>query len=67
MMMAVVALPMSAARRRGSSSIERGLVDLACERDDGADGFGERLAGAGDRLPHAVKEATLLLGFGFRR
>src|SRR5882672_4522002 len=39
--------------------------DLASEGDDGADGLGEGLAGAGDRLFHAVEEAALrLLGFG---
>ena len=44
---------------------EGGLVDLAGEGDDGADGFGEGLAGAGDRLLHAVEEAAFwLLRFG---
>src|SRR5205809_1046413 len=44
---------------------ESGFVDFAGEGDDGADGFGEGLAGAGDRLLHAVEEAALrLLGFG---
>ncbi len=38
---------------------ERGGVDLAGEGDDGADGLGEGLAGAGDRLLHAVEEAEL--------
>ena len=44
---------------------EGGLVDLAGEGDDRADGLGEGLAGAGDRLLHAVEEAALrLLRFG---
>jgi hypothetical protein len=44
---------------------EGGLVDLAGEGDDGADGLGEGLAGAGDRLLHAVEEAAFgLLRFG---
>ena len=56
---AVVAVPMSAASRTASrSSSERG-VDLAGEGDDGADGLGEGLAGARDRLLHAVEEAEL--------
>ena len=38
-----------------------GLVDFASEGDDGADGLGEGLAGAGDRLLHAVEEAAALL------
>ncbi len=37
---------------------EGGLVDLAGEGDDGADGLGEGLASAGDRLLHAVEEAA---------
>ena len=45
--------------------IKGGLIDLAGERDDGADGVGERLAGARDRLPHAVEEAEFRL-FGRR-
>jgi len=49
---------------------EGGLVDLAGEGDDGADGFGEGLPGAGDRLLHAVEEAAaglLRLGIGLVR
>ncbi len=46
----------------GFEAGEGGLVDLAGEGDDGADGLGEGLAGAGDRLLHAVEEAALLLG-----
>ena len=38
---------------------EGGFVDFAGEGDDGADGLGEGLAGAGDRLLHAVEEAEL--------
>src|SRR6202035_44741 len=38
---------------------ESGFVDLAGEGDDGADGLGEGLAGAGDGLLHAVEEAAL--------
>ncbi len=56
--MAVVAAPMSAARRMGSSEMRVDFVDLAGERDDLADGLGEGLAGAGDGLPHAVEEAA---------
>ena len=42
--------------------VEQGrLVDLAGEGDDGADGLGEGLASAGDRLLHAVEEAALRL------
>ena len=47
--------------------VERGLVDFAGEGDDGGDGAGEGLAGAGDRLLHAVEEAAGLLGLGFCR
>ncbi len=42
----------------GLQADEGGLVDFAGERDDGADGLGEGLAGAGDRLLHAVEEAA---------
>ena len=38
--------------------VEGGFVDFAGEGDDGGDGVGERLAGAGDRLLHAVEEAA---------
>jgi hypothetical protein len=47
----------------GLKRVERGLVDLAGEGDDGADGLGEGLAGAGDRLLHAVEEAEFGGGF----
>ena len=39
--------------------LEGGFVHLAGERDDGIEGLRERLAGAGDGLPHAVEEAAL--------
>ena len=48
---------------------ESGFVDFAGEGDDGADGLGEGLAGAGDRLLHSVEEAEFLGGgflFGLR-
>ncbi len=45
---------------------EGGFVDLAGEGDDGADGLGEGLAGAGDRLLHAVEEAELRAGTPMR-
>ena len=35
---------------------EGGFVDFAGEGDDGADGLGEGLAGARDRLLHAVED-----------
>jgi len=38
--------------------VERGFVYFAGEGDDRGDGVGERLAGAGDRLLHAVEEAA---------
>ncbi len=44
--------------------VERGFVDFAGEGDDGGDGVGERLAGAGDRLLHAVEEAAGCGGLG---
>ncbi len=44
---------------------EGGFVDFSREGDDRADGLGEGLAGAGDRLLHAVEEAAFgLLRFG---
>src|SRR6185437_12494579 len=58
------------AEQNGFEPDEGGFVDLAGEGDDRADGLGERLASASDRLLHAVEEAALLLcGFGrsFRR
>ena len=61
--MAVVGAPRSAREQDGFEVGEGGLVDLAGEGDDGADGLGEGLAGAGDRLLHAVEEAALLLGW----
>ena len=61
-MRAVVGAPRSAARRMGSRSSEGGFVDLAGEGDDGGDGLGEGLAGAGDRLLHAVEEACACRG-----
>ena len=50
---------------QGFERIEGGLVDLAGEGDNGVEGLGEGLAGAGDGLPHAVEEARF--GRTFRR
>jgi len=41
---------------------EGGFIDFAGEGDDGADGLGEGLTGAGDRLLHAVEEAAGFCG-----
>ena len=42
----------------GLKLVERGEVDLAGERDDGADGLGEGVAGAGDRFAEQVRDSV---------
>ena len=61
-MMAVVGAADVGGEEEGLEADEGGFVDLAGEGDDGGDGFGEGLAGAGDRLLHAVEEAAFSCG-----
>ena len=64
MMMRAVGAPMSAARRTPSRSASERLVNLARQRKHITDGGGEGLAGARDRLLHAVEQARARFGSG---
>ena len=56
----MVVVPRSAPMQRGFEIVEGVAVDLLAEGDDVFNALGEVLAGARDRLLHAVKKAGFL-------